>query len=567
MARYEDFRVSLENRVEQRVRIAKGRGAVASVSSQASELGIKVLKDGGNAFDAAFTVAFALTIYHPQAGNIGGGGYLVYKQRGKNRPSCMNYRERSPAGVKREHFVDEHGRADPDRTAYGPKSVCVPGTVKAFFTLQKEHGNLAARDILLSLAALSEKGCRITRYQGECLNRLNEKLSRSPESKRIYGQKGREHREGDSLINVDLGGTFRILAQEGEKAFYEGEIAESIESDLLENGGILSLDDLKSYSIKMVEPIKTELNGATIWTVPPEGGGALLIQILNILNRDQFTRFTPFSVEYYHYLAQAFKIASIDRLFYLGDISQFENEIYKSIFNKSYAEKLFFLIDSESDLKTERLLSLMHPHERDIVKEVDIHTGTDTTHFSIIDADGNAVSNSYTLNLRYGSKWSVAGRGFLLNGSMDAFSFSPGMPNYFGVIGNKPNLFAPNKRPASNMAPVLVTRENEIDTVLGTPGGPSIPTSLASILFLLISHHLKPETVLQLGRIHHQGWPDVLVKEKESLSYELIAEMKKKGYLIQDKNEPIGDVQGVFKEGREYVAVSDYRREGCPSVL
>jgi gamma-glutamyltranspeptidase/glutathione hydrolase len=567
MAKYEDFRVSLENRVEQKVRVAKGRGAVASVSGQGSELGIKVLKDGGNAFDAAFAVAFGLTIYHPQAGNIGGGGYLVYKQKGKKRPCCMNYRELSPAGVKREHFVDEHGNADPDRTAYGPKSVCVPGTVKAFFTLQKEHGKLAARDILFSLAALSEKGCRITHYQAECLNRLNEKLSRSPESKMIYGQKGRQYREGDSLINVDLGGTFRILAQEGERAFYEGEIAESIESDLADNGGILSVDDLKSFSIKMVEPIATELNGTTVWTVPPEGGGALLIQILKILNRDQFTRLVPFSAEFYHHLTQAFKMASIDRLFYLGDIFQLDNEIYKTIFNRSYAEKLFSLIESESDLKTERLLSLMHPDDRDIVEEVETHTGAETTHFSIMDSDGNAVSNSYTLNLRYGSKWSVAGRGFLLNGSMDAFSFSPGKPNYFGVIGNKPNLLAPNKRPASNMAPVLVTKGNEVDMVLGTPGGPSIPTSMASILFLLISHRMKPEIVLQLGRVHHQGWPDVLIKEKESLSYELITEMKKKGYIIQDKNEPIGDVHGVFKDGKEHVAVSDYRREGCPSVL
>jgi len=567
MVGYDDFRVHLDNRSVQSVKIAKGRGAIATVSQQASELGIKVLKDGGNAFDAAFAVAFALTIYHPQAGNIGGGGYVIYKEKGAKTPSCINYREKSPAAVKREGFLDEKGNVDPELTALGPKSVCIPGTVKAFFTLQKAHGALTARDILTHLARLSHEGCRITRYQAECINRLNEKLCRSPESKKIYGQKGRAFSAGDLLPNPDLGETFLMLAREGEKAFYEGKIAEGIEDDLSRNGGYITTRDLKNYSIKMVEPVSAFIDGTSVWSVPPEGGGAFLIEILNILNREQFHKIDPLSPDFYHYLAQAFKMASVDRLFYLGDVPLEGNRVYHSLFKREWADTLFSLIDRESDIKTEKILSLMHPEEGDVIESGEQRQGSETTHFSIIDGEGNALSNSYTLNLRYGAKWSVKDMGFLLNGSMDAFSFSPGRPNYFGVIGNRPNLLAPNKRPASNMAPVLVTKGKEVVAALGTPGGPAIPTSLAQALFLILSHKMEPQAALQLGRIHHQGWPDVFYKEEGSLSENTILVLVKKGYTIQNRSEPIGDFHAVFTSGSEILAVSDYRREGSPSAL
>jgi gamma-glutamyltranspeptidase/glutathione hydrolase len=209
----------------------------------------------------------------------------------------------------------------------------------------------------------------------------------------------------------------------------------------------------------------------------------------------------------------------------------------------------------------------MHPEERDVIESGEQRQGSETTHFSVMDSEGNVLSNSYTLNLRYGSKWSVEGMGFLLNGSMDAFSFAPGCPNYFGVIGNRPNLLAPNKRPASNMAPVLVTKGREVVAALGTPGGPAIPTALAQVLFLILSHKKEPQTALQLGRIHHQGWPDVLYKEEGSLSENMISVLSKKGYSIQNRSEPIGDFHAVFTSGNEILAVSDFRREGSPNAL
>lgn len=559
---YDDFRLTLTHEKQDAVRVAKGKGAVASVSKQATELGIKVLKDGGNAFDAAFTVAFALAIYHPQAGNIGGGGYVIFKEQKTKIPDCINYREMSPSGAMKESYLTEKGLANPDATAFGPKSVCIPGTVKAFFTLQKSYGVLKAKDLLVYLSKLANEGCRITNYQAQCLNRLKQKLSFSPESKKIYGMKDRLFQNGDNLPNPDLAKTFLILAREGEKSFYEGKIAEQIEQDLTENGGYVTVYDLKKYTIKEVKPIFTEFKGKVIWSVPPEGGGAILIEIMNILNRDVFFRIKPFTPDFFHYLSQSFKMASIDRFFYLGDIDLKNNAAYKNIFKKKYTYRLFSYIDKEKDVKTEVLESLMHPEEKNINVYDAKLSGNETTHFSIIDNEGNAVSNSYTLNLRYGSKWSVNGAGFLLNGSIDAFSFFPGKPNYFGVIGNKPNLFAQNKRPASNMSPVLITDGSNVDLVIGTPGGPSIQSSLAMILLLIIGNNTDPPDAVQNGRIHHQAWPDILYKEIDGLPDDIIKALSRKGYTIQDKNEPIGDINGIFRSGDEYTAVSDYRREG-----
>ncbi|MCK4803751.1 MAG: gamma-glutamyltransferase [Spirochaetes bacterium] len=560
---YDGFRVSLQKRVSAAVSIAKGKGAVSSVSKQASELGIKVLKDGGNAFDAAFAVAFSLTVFHPQAGNLGGGGYVVFKEKKTGKPRGFNYREKSPSGANREHYLNEDGSVNPDVTAFGPKSVCVPGTVKAFYTLQKNYGVLKAGDLLSHISGLANKGFKINDYQAQCLNRLAPKLAVSPESRKNYVKEDGLFQRGDRIQNLNLAKTFATLAIEGEKAFYEGSIAEQIEMDITGNGGYLTVKDLKNYSIKEVDPIFTEIKGKSVWTVPPEGGGAVLIEILDILNKEEFFRIKPFTLDFYHYLTQAFKMAAIDRYFYLGDISTKSNRTYQNIFKKKYTDILFSEIDNDRDVKTGNLLSIMHPDEiNGMAADNAMPGGKDTTHFSIIDTEGNAVSNSYTLNLRYGSKWSVKGAGFLLNGSIDAFAFYTGKPNYFDVIGNKPNLFDVNKRPASGMAPVIVTDGHKLEMIIGTPGGPAIPTTLAMIIMLILGNNLSPQEAIQRGRIHHQAWPDVFYKEKNMLEDEIIEKLRRKGYEIQDKNEPIGDIQGIFSCDEEYCAVSDYRREG-----
>ncbi|HNX30752.1 MAG TPA: gamma-glutamyltransferase [Holophaga sp.] len=548
---YNDFRVTMSAAGPGQVSLAEGRGAVATAARQASELAVQVLQDGGNAFDAAFATAFSLCIYHPQAGNLGGGGYLLFQEKG-GRPQAFNYREQAPMGARREAFLLPDGNPDPDKTAFGPCSVCVPGTVKAFFELHARHGKLKAADLLLEVARRAEEGAVVTQYEADCLNRLAPRLAVSPEARRIY-VRDTPYQAGDVLPNPALAGTLRLLAREGERAFYRGRIAEQIAADLGAHGGFLSERDLADYAIREVEPLSAEIAGRQVWTVPPEGGGAMLLEILEILDREAFRRLEYGSPEYYHYLAQASKRAFVDRMDYLGDVPL--GETWRRLLARENADRLFALIDPARDTPTDALAG--GPRT----------SGKDTTHFAIIDAEGNAVSNSYTMNLRYGSKWAVAGAGFLLNGSLDSFSFVEGKENYFGVIGSAPNLFAPGKRPASNMAPVLVTSGAEVEMVLGTPGGPTIPTTLANILVALLLHGVDPEALVRASRLHHQGWPDVLAHEPGFDRPGLLEALAGMGYPLKDKHELIADVHGVFRKGGRCLAVSDYRREGKALAL
>lgn len=546
---YNDFRVTMSAGAPGQVSTARGRGGVATASRQASALAIAVLRDGGNAFDAAFATAFSLAICHPQAGNLGGGGYLLYQAKG-GRPRFFNYREQAPRGATREAFLTAEGSPDPDRTAFGPSSVCVPGTVKAFFELQGRHGRLQAADLLEAVARQAEEGALVTQFEADCLNRLSPKLAASPEARRIY-VRAEPYRAGDLLPNPTLAQTLRVLAREGEQAFYRGRIAEQIVTDLQAHGGFLSASDLADYAVREGEPIHAEVGGKVVWTVPPEGGGAMLLEILGILDQEAFRRLPYDSPAYHHHLAQACKLAFIDRMDYLGDVAP--GQAYRSLLTRDQLDQRFSLIDPDRDTPTDRLATgARAPRE----------AGKNTTHFAILDAEGNAVSNSYTMNLRYGSKWAVAGAGFLLNGSIDSFSFIEGTENYFGVIGSTPNLFAPGKRPASNMAPVLVTSGGAVELLLGTPGGPTIPTTVANALLATLVHGVAPEAQIAASRLHHQGWPDVLSHEPGFDRPELLTALAGFGYPLKDKHELISDVHGVFRQGDGCLAVSDHRRQG-----
>ncbi len=536
------------------VSMASGRGAVASVSRQASDLAIQVLQGGGNAFDAAFAMAFALAIYHPQAGNLGGGGYLLFQEPGA-RPQVFSYREQAPQGATREAFLRPDGMPDPDRTAFGPTSVCVPGTVKAFCELQRRHGRLKAADLLEAIARRAEAGAILTQYECDCLNRLGPKLATSPEARRIY-VRDTPFQAGDLLPNPALAGTLRTLAREGERAFYRGAIAQQMVTDLQAHGGFLAAEDLAEYSLREVEPIQVELAGRQVWTVPPEGGGALLLEILGLLDRESFRKCAFDSAEFHHFLAQASKLAFLDRVDYLGDLPP--GTAHRRFLSREHVDRRFDLIDPARDTPTELLAAgYREPGP----------PGKHTTHFAIIDAEGNAVSNSYTLNLRYGSKWAVPGAGFLLNGSIDSFSFVEGMENYFGVPGSRPNLFAPGKRPASNMAPVLVTAGGRVEMALGTPGGPTIPTTLAQVLLGSLVHGVAPEALIPASRLHHQGRPDVLYHEPGFDRPELLTALAGMGYTLKDKQELISDVHAVIRRDGQCLAVSDYRREGCARAI
>ncbi len=557
---YNDFRIRMTAPSQATVSTAQGRGAVASVSKPASELAIAVLNDGGNAFDAAFSLAFSLCVHHPQAGNLGGGGYLVFKEKSAPHPGAFNFREQAPARATAASFLLDDGSADPEKTSYGPTAVCVPGTVKAFFELQQRYGRLNPRDILLTIAKQAEEGTAVTQYEADCLNRLGPKLANSPEANRIYVRTVPYH-AGDILRNAPLARTLERLAKEGEHDFYRGETAERIVTDLANHGGFVSSEDLSRYELREATPIHAQLCGKHVWTVPPEAGGALLIEILRILDRPELQNISPYTPSFYHYVAQASKLAFIDRLDYLGDVPLDKNQTYQRLFHPHYAKSLFNLIDPNRDRPSDELMQAAKGIRAAYLGDQK-PIGNDTTHFAVIDAEGNAVSSSYTMNLRYGSKWAAEGTGVLLNGSMDAFSFAEGKENYFGIVGSSANAFAPGKRPASNMAPVLVTDAARVEAVLGTPGGPTIPTTLALVLLSTLVHRVSPAEAVQATRLHHQAWPDALYREVGAIDASLLDALGRMGYAIKDKNELIADVHAVFASPEHCLAVSDYRREG-----
>lgn len=538
---------------------ASGRGAVASAHAFASQLAIDALSDGGNAFDAAFALAFGLCVSHPQAGNIGGGGYLVYRE-GQAMPRAISFREQAPRAATREAFLLADGSPDPDKTAFGPLSVCVPGTVKAFFHLHAQRGRLKTADILSTIADRAAKGAVVTKYEADCLNRLGPKLAQSPEARKHY-VKDVPWKSGDLLFNPNLEKTLRVLAKEGEAAFYRDRIADQIIADLSANGGCMAWEDLATYEVRETPALSLPVGGRRVWTVPPEGGGAMLLEILGLLDREAFRRTTPFSADWHHLVAQACKLAFIGRREYLGDVSTVGNAAFEGIFNPDELARRFAALDLQRDIPTDELARRIGAGKTD-----DKDSGKNTTHFAVIDAEGNAVSCSYTMNLRYGSKWAIAEAGFLVNGSMDSFSFVEGRENYFGVVGSKPNLFAPGKRPCSNMAPTLVTKSTHgsdfTEMAVGTPGGPTIPTTLGAILAALLIHGVDAEEAIKLHRLHHQGWPDKLAFEAGFPDQALLDELAQRGYTLKDKQELISDIEGVFATDRGYTAISDWRREG-----
>jgi gamma-glutamyltranspeptidase/glutathione hydrolase len=441
----------------------------------------------------------------------------------------------------------------------------VPGTVQAFFHLHRHRGRIKTADILNTIADRASQGAVLTRYEADCLNRLAPKLDQSPEAKLHY-VKDTPWSAEDRLFNPALEKTLRVLAREGEAAFYRDRIADQMVSDLSRNGGHLSSRDLASYQIREQQAIALPIAGRQVWTVPPEGGGAMLLEILGLLDREAFRRQPVYSAHWHHLVAQASKLAFIHRRAYLGDVSLLGNAAYDGIFHPGTQARHFAALDPERDTPTEELARRI-----DAIDAIDAlegrEAGPNTTHFSVIDAEGNAVSCSYTLNLRYGSKWAIAGAGFLMNGSMDSFSFAEGQENYFGVIGSRPNLFAPGKRPCSNMAPTLVTRDGLTEMALGSPGGPTIPTSLGALLAAILIHGVKPTVAVQQHRLHHQGWPDKLAFEAGFPDQALLDELAQRGYTLKDKQELISDLQGVFLNEYGYLAISDWRREGRAMAL
>ena len=518
------------------------RGMVASTNEVASRVGVDIMKRGGNAVDAAIAVAFALAVTHPAAGNLGGGGFMMIRLK-DGRTTAIDYREMAPAAAHRDVYLDKNGNLIEGEggSLIGYRAAGVPGTVRGMELALKKYGSgkLTWSQLVEPARRLAAAGFAVTHSLSRSLKSNDEYLSKYAETKRIYLRNGNFYREGEVFRQPELAATFGRLQRFGPNEFYEGETARLIVADMKRNNGLMTLEDLRGYVAKERAPLRGNYRGHEIISMPPpSSGGAVLIQMLNILEGYDLSKLEASSSERYHLMAEAMRRAFADRAEYMGD-TDFVKVPIAGLIDKAYAAKL------RATINTERASS-----------SAEVRAGRpagyeseDTTHFTVVDGDGNAVANTYTLNNSYGSSAMAKGTGILLNDEMDDFAAKPGTPNLYGLIQGERNAVAPKKRPLSAMTPTIVLRKNgSLWFTVGSPGGPTIINTVLCIITNVIDYEMNIQQAIDAPRIHHQWLPDELVGEPFGLSGDTVRALTSRGHALAEKRRYLGDAEGIMIE-------------------
>lgn len=525
------------------------QGMVATQEAMATAVGLEILQKGGNAIDAGVAVGFALAVTLPRAGNLGGGGFMLVHKADSNETVALDFREMAPAAATRDMYLDEQGNAVADRSRYSYQAVGVPGTVAGLALALERYGTLPLADVMAPAIRLAEDGITVSRDLAESLIALKERLEPWPASMAIFFKEGgTPYEPGDVLVQKDLAQSLQAIAEQGTKAFYEGEIAQKIADDMQEHGGLITLDDLKNYKAVVREPVRGSYRGYDIVSMPPpSSGGIHVIQILNILENFPVGELGHNSASTLHRMAEAMKLAYADRSEYLGD-PDFVDVPMQGLTSKEYAKKLFGQIDvTKARPAAEIKPGQPAPYESD-----------QTTHYSIIDKNGNVVSTTYTINFSYGSGIVAAGTGILLNNEMDDFSAKPGVPNAYGLIGGEANAVGPAKRPLSSMTPTIVLKDGQPFLVTGSPGGSRIITTVLQVIMNVIDHGMNIAEASAAVRVHHQWLPDEL-RIEEGLNRDTIALLEALGHKIAVK-EAMGSTQSIVRQEDGLYGYSDPRR-------
>ena len=498
--------------------VAARNAMVVSSEPFASEAGLEILKAGGNAIDAAVAVGFALAVTHPQAGNIGGGGFMVICLAG-GESAVVDYREEAPAAASRDMYLDSEGKVIPGASTEGALSVGVPGTVAGLALAHRKYGKLSWKRVLAPAIRLAAKGFPVSYELSEALRADREQLATFPESRRIFLRNGRPYEPGEIFRQPELAKTLRRIVRQGPAGFYQGRIARAIVSTLRKYHGRIELADLQQYQAKIRRPLRGTFRGYEILTVPPpSSGGVGLIEMLNVL--EPLDLGPPDSYHSIHLIAETMRRAYADRAAYLGD-ADFASVPVHGLTSKKYAAKLR---EEIVHAKAEVTVQAGRPAEFEAAQ---------TTHFSVVDADGNAVANTYTLNGSFGSYVTVEGAGFLLNDEMDDFTSKPGVPNMYGLIQSEANAIAPHKRPLSAMTPTIVVRDGKVRLVLGSPGGSTIINTVLQVLLNVLAFHMDVRQAVTTPRFHHQWMPDQLVMERWGFSADTIQKLEEAGYKLE----------------------------------
>lgn len=517
-------------------------GMVVTSHFLATQSAQDVLKNGGNAIDAAVTAAFSLAVSQPRSGNIGGGGFMLISSEQKDEVVAIDYREKAPIMATSDMFLNKEGNVDSQLSRYSHLAAGVPGTVAGLALALEKYGTISLEEAMAPAIKLAEEGFVVTPRFSDGLKQKEKMLAKWTSSAKIfYKPDGSFYEPGELFVQKDLAATLRRISEKGAKEFYEGQTAELLVTEMAKHGGLITMEDMKNYSPTMREPVHGTYRGHDIYSMSsPSSGGVHVVQILNILEGYPVSEYGHNSAQTIHLMVEAMKRAYADRSFHLGD-EDFVKVPLKGLISKDYAAKIREGIDAKKATPSSTIApGKPQPYE-----------SNETTHFSIVDKFGNAVSNTYTINLSYGSGIVVEGAGFLLNNEMNDFSAKPSVPNAYGLIGGEANKIEPNKRMLSSMSPTIVKKQGKNFLVTGSPGGSRIITTTLQVIMNVIDHGLNIQSAVAAPRVHHQWLPDEL-RIEEGLSRDTIKILQEKGHQVQQKT-AMGAIQSIMvKDGLMY---------------
>ncbi|HGM6860916.1 TPA: gamma-glutamyltransferase [Serratia rubidaea] len=526
-------------------------GAVAAPDEYGAKVAAQILKAGGNAVDAAVATAFTLAVTYPEAGNIGGGGFMTLYVDGK--PYFLDYRETAPQAASKGMYLNEKGEVIENLSLIGSKAAGVPGTVLGLWEAHKKFGKLPWAELLTPAIGYAQQGFKVAGQQYQYREDANKLFA----GKTNFGDYFGKMQPGVVFKQPELAKTLARIADKGATDFYQGETAALLLKQMQQDCGLISAQDLQNYRVKWREPMQISWRGNTLYTAPlPSSGGIALAQLLGIKEdrAADFRGVTLNSARYIHLLAEIEKRVFADRADYLGD-PDFSQVPVEKLTAADYLQKRAAEVNPQAISATEKVRPGLESHQ--------------TTHFSIVDADGNAVSNTYTLNWDFGSGVVVKGAGFLLNDEMDDFSAKPGVANAFGVVGSNANAIEPGKRMLSSMSPTIVTRDGNVTLVIGTPGGSRIFTSIFQVLNNIYDYHLPLQQAVAAQRVHHQLLPKdtIYFDGFAPLTGDVAAQLKKMGYTLEDQGWNMGDIQVIRVNNATPETASDPRGRGTGLVV
>ena len=532
-------------------------GMVVSTSRHASQVGIDILKDGGNAVDAAVGVGFALAVTSSSNGNIGGGGFMVARFS-DGQTFTLDYREMAPTKAERNMYLDESGNIIKGKSRSTHFASGVPGSVDGLLKAWEDHGsgNISIERLLSPSIKLAKKGFDLSNYEADRFNKNKDRLSKHPETKRIFGRDDREWKSGDIFYQSDLAETLERIMENGRDGFYKGKTADLIVEEMKNVGGWITHKDLENYTSKYRDPIKGSFQDYDIISMgPPSSGGILLIHMLNmfdeIMNNPENSSIdlSYNSLDYIHILTEIERRAYADRAEHLAD-ADFWDVPEEMLLSKFYAKERVSSINiNEATLSTD--ISYGNSY---------INQSEETTHYSIVDKQGNAVSVTTTINSGYGNGITITGAGFLMNNEMDDFSSKPGEPNMFGLLGNEANAIEPKKRPLSSMTPTIVLKDDKPFLILGTPGGSTIITTVLQNFLNVVIHGMDIQQAVSSPRVHSQWMPDMVFHEKGGLSKSLIRKLSERGHDVKLRGN-IGEANGIMINDQGFWGGPDSRGE------